>query len=239
MFFSPIKCTEPLTRHERIFGEPLSIAAGHSYIEAVNRGTLDPAGALVKYSQVSGAADSYFQVEGTTGIMEYGLSVNGTDQVIWSLNQTVFPAHHLGADAEPVKMTKLTALIQPVQIVGGGLVGAAIGQNVALDEFGRHAFYRIQNTNGGELFYVTGNDQDDEVEGQLLAGILNHMLKLELTIRESGLNSFKVTDIDDGRVAEANPALVVTPQSIMNLLFAAEGGGPQKYRIYYWRLDYD
>lgn len=239
MFFSPVKCTEPITRHERIFGEPISIASGHSYIEAVNRGTRDPAGAQVKYSQVSGAGDSFLQTEGTTGILEYGLSANGTDQVIWALNQTVFPAHHLGADIEPVKTTKLTALVQPVQIVGGGLFGGVIGQNVALDEYGRHAFFRYQNTNNGSIFAVNGSDQDSSVETELLTDIGNHQLQLELSVRQTGLNSFKVTDLTNGRTANTNPGDVVPPISIMNLLLAAEGGGPQKYRVFWWRLDYD
>ena len=239
MFFSPVKCEVPKTRTERIFGEPINIAPGHSYIESCDRGTRDPAGAAIKYSQVSGAGDSYFQPEGTYGIMEYGLSANGTDQVLWSLNQTVFPTHGLGLPFELIQTTKLTLLTQPIQIIGGGIAGAIIGQNVALDEYGRHAFFRYQNTNGGSLFAVNGNDQDDSTETELLQNILNRRLKLELTIRHTGLNSFKVTDVDNGRTANVNPGTVVNSSDIMNLMFAAEGGGPQKYRIFWWRLDYD
>ena len=239
MFFSPVKCAEAVTRTERIFGERLNIAPRHSYIEAVDRGTTDPAGALIKYTQVSGAADSYLQVEGTTGILEYGLTANGTDQVIWTLNQTVFPANHILDEYEPIKTTKLTALCQPVQIVGGGIFGAIIGQNVALDEYGRHAFFRYQNTNGGSLFAVNGSDQDVSTESELMTGIQNHWLQLELTLRYTGRNSFKVTDVSDGSTAEYDPPFPVQPISIMNLMLAAEGGGPQKYRVYYWRLDYD
>ena len=87
MFFSPAKCETAQQRIERVFGDRLNIAIGHSYIDAVDRGTLDPPGAFVKYSQVSGAANSYFQIEALTGIIEYGLSDNGTDQVLWTLNQ--------------------------------------------------------------------------------------------------------------------------------------------------------
>ena len=239
MFFSSVKCTEPITRHERIFGERLNIAPGHSYIETVDRGTTDPAGALIKYTQVSGAADSYLQVEGTTGILEYGLTANGTDQVLWTLNQTVFPANHALEEFEPIKTTKLTAICQPVQIVGGGIFGAIIGQNVALDEYGRHAFFRYQNTNGGTIFAVDGRDQDISNESELLTGIQNLWLQLELTIRSSGMNLFKATNLSDGSTAEYNSPLPIPPISVMNLMLAAEGGGPQKYRIYYWRLDYD
>ena len=239
MFFSPVKCETAQQRIERAFGEPLNIAKGHSYVESCDRGTRNPIGASVLYSQVSGAVNSYFQMEGTTGIIEYGLSDNGTDQVLWTLNQTVFPVHNIAPSPEIVKTTKFTAYVQSVQIVGGGIIGAIIGQNVALDEYGRHAFFRFQNTNGGSLFAVNGNDQDDSTETELMTQIAGHSMKLELTIRESGLNSFKATDLRDGQVGEANPAGIVTPQSIMNLMFAAEGGGPQKYRIYYWRLDYD
>ena len=138
-----------------------------------------------------------------------------------------------------MKTTKFTAYVQPVQVVGGGIVGSIIGQNVALDEYGRHAFFRFQNTNGGSIFAVNGNDQDDSTETELMTQIVGHSMKIELTLRDTGLNSFKVTDLSNQQTAEANPAGIVTPQSIMNLLFAAEGGGPQKYRIYYWRLDYD
>ena len=239
MFFSAPKCETAQQRIERIFGDRLNIAAGHSYIEPIDRGTLDPPGAFVKYQQVSGAANSYFQPEGQLGIIEYGLSDNGTDQVIWTLNQTAFPAYNFSIPYEPVKKTKFTAHVQPVAIVGGGIIGAIIGQNVALDEYDRHAFFRIQNTNGGSLFAVQGNDQDVSVERQMLAGIANVGLKLELTVNADGTNSFKGTNIVTGAASEWNPGTMYTTFDIMNLVFAAEGGGPQKYRVYNWRLDYD
>lgn len=239
MFFSPVKVEVPPQRHVRIFGEALNVAAGHSYIEPVDRGTLNPPGAAVKYSQVSGAANSYFQPEGTDGVLEYGLSDNGTDQVIWSLNQTAFPAYNLGAIFDVIESTKLTVFLQPLQIVGGGLVGGIIGQNVALDEYGRHAFFRIQNTNAGSLFAVAGSNQDDAAESELLRIITGQVLKLELTVHRTGECDFKATKIQTGQTAEWKPSATYNVNTIMNLVFAAEGGGPQKYRIYYWRLDYD
>ena len=239
MFFSPAKCESVQQRIERIFGDRLNVAAGHSYIEAIDRGTLDPPGAFVKYQQVSGAANSYFQPEGQLGILEYGLTDNGTDQVIWTLNQTVFPAHNFGSEHEPIKKTKLTVQFQPVAIVGGGIIGAIIGQNVALDEYGRHAFFRIQNTNDGSLLATQGTDQDVTTVTELFTGIHNVGLILELTVNVDGTNSFKATRIDTGAVAEWNPGTVYKNFDIMNLMFAAEGGGPQKYRIFWWRLDYD
>ena len=217
----------------------LNVAAGHSYIEAIDRGTLDPPGAFVKYQQVSGAANSFFQPEGQLGILEYGNSDNGTDQVIWTLNQTVFPAYNFSIPYEPVKTTKLTAHVQPVAIVGGGLFGALIGQNVALDEYDRHAFFRFQNTNGGSIFCVQGNDQDVTTENLLMTGIANVGLILELTVNVNGTNSFKVTRIDTGASFEFPAGVAYDTFDIMNLVFASEGGGPQKYRIFWWRLDYD
>ena len=171
--------------------------------------------------------------------MEYGLTANGTEQVLWSLNQTAFPAHHIGPDFETVLTTKFTILFRPVAIVGGGAIGACIGQNVAFDVYGRHGFFRIQNTNGGSLFAVEGSNQSNDTEEELMQNIQNVWLKLELTANARGDFEFKATNTQTGAVAEYAPGTIRTRTQIMNLLFVAEGGGPQKYEFAWWRLDYD
>ena len=239
MFFSPAKCAVPAGRDVRIMFEHISRHPGASYLDGMNRGNLNQPGNTTGYVQISGGGDSFLQMEATKGILEWGLTANGTDDVLWSLNTTVYPSFiNLGQNGE-VTQVKLTAFVRAVQVVGGGVFGAAIGQNIAFDTYKKHAYWRWQNTNGGTLFGQYGTDQDTTSEHEFLQGVLNEWLKLELTVKQDGTTIWKVTKLSDETVAEWAPAEKHTSEEIMNLLGTAVGGGPQKFECAYWRLDYD
>ena len=97
----------------------------------------------------------------------------------------------------------------------------------------------MQNTNGGSLFAVAGSDQNVEVEEELMQGVMNQWLALELVAKIGGRFTFKVRNIITGATAEFEPNATYSAGQIMNLLFVAEGGGPQKYEFAWWKLDYD
>ena len=239
MFFSPAKCAVPDGRDVRIYGEFISRHPGASYVDGMNRGNLISGTDHVQYNKISGGGDSFLQMEATTGLLEWGLTANGTDDVLWSLTETVYPSFvNLGQNGE-VETVKLTAFIRAVQIVGGGVFGGVIGQNIAFDTYKKHAYWRWQNTNGGTLFGQYGTDQDTTSEHEFLQNVLNVWLKLELTVKQDGTTIWKVTKLSDETVAEWAPAEKHTSEEIMNLLGTAVGGGPQKFECAYWRLDYD
>ena len=205
----------------------------------MNRGTLEDNNFNVYYQQISGGGDAFLQMEATKGILEWGLTVNGTDDVLWSLNTTVYPSFiNLGQNGE-VETVKLTAFVRAVQVVGGGVFGGVIGQNIAFDTYKKHAYWRWQNTNNGTLFGQYGTDQDTTSEHEFLQNVLNEWLKLELTVKQDGTTIWKVTKLSDETVEEWSPAEKHTSEEIMNLLGTAVGGGPQKFECAYWRLDYD
>ena len=92
MFFSPVKCAIPAGRDVRIIFEHISRHPGASYLDGMNRGNLNQPGNAIGYVQISGGGDSFLQMEATKGILEWGLTANGTDDVLWSLNTTVYPS---------------------------------------------------------------------------------------------------------------------------------------------------
>ena len=72
-----------------------------------------------------------------------------------------------------------------------------------------------------------------------MQGVMNQWLALELVAKIGGRFTFKVRNIITGATAEFEPNATYSAGQIMNLLFVAEGGGPQKYEFAWWKLDYD